>query len=242
MPAPKHIYLPYSKRISRRWLIGLGVLLVIFAIGVVCGRFLLAGAGRAVLIKTEQLSRSLDKISGQNQELKRQITIFENASRVDRMAMENIQTDLLALQEKLSTADKELEFYHRIISPDNRDSDLQIERFRMFDDSGLKYVVTLSQGIAKNSSIKGRIQIEFSGKVNGEEQVLALQETDSEGRRELVFSFRYFQSIVGGIDWPDGFVLDSVLVRAKAQTRGAVEVSKAWSAEQLETTTETPGA
>ena len=180
-----------------------------------------------------QLSEDVDQLQEEVLELRRQIAISENVSRVDRLAEQRTTADLLKLQEQLAASNKELEFFRRIISPDKSNNELQIQSFRLFDDVKPRYVLNLTQGISKNRVVKGVVHMQATGYLYGEKHVLSLMEFDTKRRFKLPFSFRYFQSIEGKIKWPDGFKLESVLVWLKPETKGLSEITKSWTSDEL---------
>jgi len=63
--------------------------------------------------------------------LERQVTVAENASRIDQLAVRSTQSSLDSLHAELQQMERELEFYRRIVSPGEGKGELQIERFRM---------------------------------------------------------------------------------------------------------------
>ena len=219
--------------VKNRLVVIVGILVLAFLVGLLCGRFLLKGAGSSALEASSLLSNNVDELQAENAELKRKIAIFENASRVDRLAEQRTTADLLELQGRLAAAHKELEFYHRIISPENKNNELQIQSFRLIEGRTPKYIVNLSQGIGKNRLVKGSLHIQATGLMDGEHHVLSLMDFDVKRRTSIDFSFRYFQSIEGELDWPDGFVLESIQVWIKPETQGLTEITKSWELDEL---------
>lgn len=204
-----------------------------FVFGLLCGRFLLNGGGYSAVGTASSMSDNVEELQIENIELKRKIAIFENASRVDRLAERRTTEDLLELESQLSTAHKELEFYSRIISPENQNNELQIQNFRLIEDLKPRFIVNLSQGIGKNRLVKGVLHIQATGLLNGEKHVLSLMDFDVKRRTSIKFSFRYFQSIEGEINWPNEFILESVQVWIKPETKGLSEITKSWEIDEL---------
>ena len=204
-----------------------------FVVGLLCGRYLLNEIGPSAIGTASLLSDEVEELQIENNELKRKIAIFENASRVDRLAERRTTEDLLELESQLSTAQKELEFYSHIISPENQNNELQIQSFRLIEDLKPRFIVNLSQGVGKNRLVKGVLHIQATGLLHGEKHVLSLMDFDVEKRTRIKFSFRYFQSIEGEIVWPDEFVLESVQVWIKPETQGLSEVTKSWGLDEL---------
>lgn len=198
-----------------------------------CGYFFLKGFDGSAAVESGQLSEDVDRLQEEVVELRRQIAIFENASRVDRLAEQRTTADLLKLQEQLTDSNKELEFFRRIISPDKSNNELQIQSFNLFDDVSPRYVINLTQGIGKNRVVRGVVHMQATGNLYGERHVLSLMDFDAKHRLKLPFSFRYFQSIEGEIKWPEGFQLKSVQVWLKPETKGLSEITKSWTSDEL---------
>ncbi len=211
----------------------IGIIFVAFVFGVLCGHFLLKSIGGSAVAKPGRLSENVSQLYKEVFELRRQIAIAENSSRVDRLAEKRTTQDLLKLQEQLTASNKELEFFRRIISPDKSNSELRIQSFKLFDDVKPRYVVHLTQGIGKNRIVKGVVHIQATGYMYGGRHVLSLMDFDSKRQLKLPFSFKYFQSIEGEVKWPDGFQLESMQIWLKPETKGLSEITKSWTSEEL---------
>lgn len=237
MSGSNYSTLPYHKRIQRRWSIAAFFMIGALFVGVIAGQFFLDKSGWDVLIERGEISSQLADAQSIITRLERQIAVYENASRVDQLAVKNTQEDLQALQIKLLEMEKEVEFYRRIISPEHRKYELQIQSFRMFQgqqgQQGQQFALTLSQGIGRNATIQATAYIQFTGRLNGEEKDLSLKEVDREGRKKLTFSFRYFQTVTMRVNYPEDFELETVTVTAEPHTKRREEISRTWSVEEL---------
>ena len=233
MPSSKYRYLPYHRRNRRRWLI-IGLIMIgAFLIGIVAGIYLWEFLGHRASIERDEIARRLDEAESVIAQSKLQIAVYENASRVDQLAVKNTQNDLKALQDKLLEMGKELEFYRRIVSPKHREYELRIQSFRIYQNQ--QFALTLSQGIGRDADIRASARIQFTGRLNGIEKVLELRDVDKEKRSRLEFAFRYFQTETVGIDFPDGFELERVNVSATPRTKEAKTISRTWNIDELET-------
>lgn len=235
MSNSKYSILPYHKRIWRRWLIEACVMAGVFIFGVVAGQIIFGSLAWDAWIDRSEIRDQLSDAESMNGQLKRQIAVYENASHVDQLAVKNTQEDLKELQAKLIGMEKELEFYRRIVSPEHRNYELQIQSFRMFQGpQGQQFALTLSQGIGRNTTIQATAQIQFTGLLNGEEKTLNLGEVDSEHRKNLAFSFRYFQTLTATVNYPEGFELETITVSAEPHTKRREKVSKTWPIKDLQ--------
>lgn len=231
MPSSKSIYSPYPLRSARRRLHGAYWIIGAFLSGLVVGAFFGETIGLYGFTDQSETVHQSALANPTIDQLKLQIAVYENASRVDQLAVKNTQNDLKALQDKLLQTGKELEFYRRIVSPGNRDDELRIEGLRI---QGQQLALTLSQGIGRDATIQANAKIRFSGRLHGKKKVFTLQDVDREKRGKLEFSFRYFQTAISDIKFPDGFKLENVKVTAAPDTKGAKQISRVWSVEELE--------
>lgn len=225
-------YQPYQNRQRVRWVIVVILILTSFAGGVAGGWYLLQTSGRKALVETGKLNRELQAARDEIQDLTRQLAIIENSGRVDRMAARGTQDDLRNLQDQLAEAGRELEFYKRIISPEQRNHELRIQGLKLLENSGNRFVLTVSQGVARENAVSGVAKLQFRGKMNAENFTFGLREVDSEKRDKLGFSFKYFQTLSGSLEFPQGFELESIEVSIRSSD-GSVSQVRDWSVEAL---------
>jgi hypothetical protein len=206
----------------------------ILLVGILVGRFFLEGAGRSALLEREERIRQIDDAESVIVGLEWQVTVAENAGRIDQLAVRSIQESLDSLHAELQQMKQELKFYRRIVSPGKGKDELQIERFRMSSGpGGDRFSLTLSQGVGRNAKISAMAMLRFVGTLNGEKRVLSLKDVDAAKRKRLKFSFRYFQTISDALHFPDGFELQTVTISAEAQTKRRSKLSENWTSEQL---------
>ena len=206
----------------------------ILLVGILVGRFFLEGAVRSALLGREERIRQIDDAESVIVGLERQVTVAENASRIDQLAVRLTQLSLDSLHAELQQMEQELEFYRRIVSPGEGKGELQIERFRMSSGpEGDRFSLTLFQGIGRHAKISAVAMLRFVGTLNGEKRVLSLKDVDAEKRKRLKFSFRYFQTVSDALHFPHDFELQTVTVSAEAQTKRRSKLSESWTSEQL---------
>ncbi|GEM_PF-1002126 len=234
MPTSKYNYQPYQARIRHRWFLIAILVFVSFLLGVIGGWYLLESAGKKVLTDKTRISDDRDSAYMELSDLKRQLAIYENSGQVDRMAAKHTQDELLKLQDKLADLSKELEFYKRIISPEHRNYELRIQNFRLIENQGHKFVLTVSQGIGRVGTVSGTAKVYFKGLIDGAVHRFSIQDLDPKKRSKLHFSFRYFQTLTGDLLWPEKFELESVEVIVKSTSGKSAEISKQWSVEELQ--------
>lgn len=232
MATSTYTYSPYHQRGARRWLVSVFLLVSAFFGGIVIGKYYWEEMGRRTGLGRDVLMRQLAGAKSIIDQLKRENAVYENASLVDQLAVQNTLEDLKKLQEKLSVMEKELEFYRRIVAPENHDYELRIQDLRLFQ--GQRLALTLSRKIGRLSSLKASAQIQFTGRLNGKRKVLDFQEVDQAGRKKLEFSFRYFQTETANVKFPDKFELQKVTVTAVSLAKNKQKISKSWRVDELD--------
>ncbi len=231
MASSKYNYLPYHQRSTWRRLIAACFVAGAFFGGIIAGKYYWEDSGRQAAKERDEVARELEAADAIIDRLKLQIAVYENASLVDQLAVQNTQEDLKKLQDELLEMGKELKFYRRIVSPKKRGYAVRIRDLRMFQ--GQTFALTLSRGNGRGGTLQATVQIQFSGRLNGERKVLKFHEVDQEGRRKLEFSFRYFQTATTSLSFPEGFELEKVTVTAKALANDK-KISREWDVGDLE--------
>ncbi len=209
------------------------VLLIAFADGILLGHYLGNQERRRAVVEKTKLGEELKAIQVAHAKLQEKAVILESSSQLDRLALVNAQKALADLHEELSEVKQEVDLYRRIGSAEEPDETLAIKDFQIIHDGGVQYRLTLSQGVAQESEIKGIVQISFKGRIQGEKRTLTLKDVDKEHASGLHFGFQYYQLLSGTILWPDGFVPESVEVRVVSAVPGEGNVLKRWAWDEV---------
>lgn len=231
MPPARKLYLTVHEPTIRGKLLCVLWPLLAFCGGLVAGPYIHSLIELRGFINPMTTLRELEQAKFTIDQLNRRIALYENASQVDRLAVKNTHEDMKALQDKLLEAEKELEFYRRIVSPENRDDDLRIQGLRI---RGQQIALTLSQGIGRDAPIQAHAAILFSGRLNGQETALNLEQVDREKRSRLEFSFRYFQTETVELELPDGFVLEHATVTVAPDQNESKSISRDWTIQEMQ--------
>lgn len=205
--------------------------------GVALGKYLINEEAFQALSENRQLLDESRLLNGENLELKRQISIHENSSKIDRVSVEKTQSRLSALQKELGETREKLAFYKRIILPEKSIEGVQIRAFRLIgglENSKHRYILTLSQGASKTKEVKGIVSIKVNGRENGVEKSLDLKELDQEKKTTLSFQFRYLQSFTRSFSWPENFVPEKVSIELKTSGKKSKKIEQTWQWRKLE--------
>ncbi len=119
------VVVPYQP--WRRALTGLGFLLVLMATG---AGFYLYGYSEGVFVngdaraERDRLILQVDDMEEQLEVLQQDLINSQQASTVDRQALEEVQGTIISLREKISQLQEDVLFYKQIMSPENTETGL----------------------------------------------------------------------------------------------------------------------
>ena len=63
--------------------------------------------------------------------------------------------------------------------------------------------------------LKGQVELNLHGKINGEEKVYPFRELGTFQAKDFQFQFKYFQNIEGELSLPEGFIAEFITVQAR---------------------------
>ena len=96
-----------------------------------------------------------------------------------------------------------------------------------------RFQLALVQQQIKKRFVKGHVQLNFLGSLADKPKKLALSKVSSLTKKELSFSFKYFQIIEGEFTFPEGFTpekveLSTVLPKNKWQKSSRIDENYLW--------------
>jgi len=211
-------------------MIGLfAIILIAFGDGLLLGRYIGNEGSRRAAVENTKLREQLERVQAAQAVLQEKAAILESSSELDRLALLNAQNALAELQDKLSEAKEDLELYRRIGLSAASGEALALQDFQIVHDRGLQYRLTLSQQGGSESEVSGTVEISISGRIDGKRRTLALKDFDKEHAKGLSFAFKYYQLLSGSMLWSEGFVPETVEIRAISHTPGIGNVMKRWA-------------
>ncbi len=194
------------------------------------------GADELELLRNEH-ARLVDAHEVQAKEsesLRERVAILDRSSSIDRKAAQDVQDELGALQDELQSLREEVEFYRGIVSPGDVKPGLYLHRFELVNGpqpGQFHYDLVLTQLKRNDRYVKGVVEWEISGEVDGEQKKLDLAAVTADSVGKLDFRFRYYQRLTGVITLPEGFQAHQVRLSVRAtgkNARGSVEQVFAW--------------
>lgn len=161
--------------------------------------------------------------------LRERVALLERSSEVDREARERVRQEVASLQDEILELREELAFYRGIVSPEDGQSGLKVQSFRVRprgEEGRYSYRLMLIQAVKHDRVARGVVNVAIHGVRNGESQALDL--ADVSGKGELAFSFRYFQGFQGELTLPEGFTPRQIEVSVRPSGRGRDNVTRTY--------------
>jgi hypothetical protein len=165
----------------------------------------------------EQQKLRLEHLYQQQEESIAQIHTLEVELAVEQLANKKAQTLLKMEAEQQFEIKKQLAFYEKIMAPEKEAEGLFVENIKITAGKTPQqylFQVTLVQQRLKRRYSKGYIELLFTGKDGEKDIKLKLAQVSSLTKKDLKFSFQYFQIINGEFTLPDNFSPENVLVSA----------------------------
>ncbi len=180
----------------------------------------------------------IDDLQQQVISLKQDIALQETHREVERQAYDDVETNLVALQQKIQEQQDAIEFYRGIMSPEDGGRGLRVQGVKLSRGAEEReYVVrlVLVQLLKHDRSVKGDVDLVLEGAQNGEIRSYSLEElVPADEDSAWPFQFRYFQTFDRSLILPDGFTPERLNVQIRSRTKSvdSVEQTFAWQTVQ----------
>lgn len=165
----------------------------------------------------EQQKRRLEQLYQQQEENMARIHTLEVELTVEQLANIKAQELLKEAAEQKFEVKKQLAFYEKIMAPEKEAAGLFVENINIVASktpNQYHYQVTLVQQQLKRRYSKGYIELVFEGQQDNKAVKFALSEVAELSKKDLKFSFQYFQIINGEFTLPPNFTPERVLISA----------------------------
>jgi hypothetical protein len=175
----------------------------------------------------EELSAGNDKLSAANKVLSERVAVLETANKVDQEAYRQIENELAALQSRILQQQEDIEFYRGIVGEDGG-SQLRIQSFRVLpgmQEGVYELRLVLAQALRAGRDIRGKVELQLEGSLNGEVQGLGLTELGAD-ETALRYDFRYFQDLKVAIVLPAGFEPQRMQISVRPRDKNAETVEE----------------
>ncbi len=178
----------------------------------------------------------MDDMNSQMSFLQQELINTEQASAVDRQALEEVQDTILNFRETIAQLEEDVLYYKQIMSPENNDTGLmigQLDLVNMNDAGRVRYRLELRQVGNNDNIISGYANVNILGSQDRQEISMPLRSVAvDEDQLDIRLQFRYFQNIQGELLLPERF--EPVGVQIIAVDEGndeTVQKSFAWVVE-----------
>jgi hypothetical protein len=169
--------------------------------------------------------------------LRQDIVNSEQASDVDRQALEEVQGTLMNLRESIAQLEEDVLFYKQIMSPENNEKGLmigQLDLFNTVEANRIRYRLELRQAGSNDNLVAGYANVNILGTQDRQEISIPLRSLAvEESQLDIKLQFRYFQNIQGDMVLPDEFEPLGVQIVAvdEGDNEKTVQKSFAWVVE-----------
>lgn len=152
------------------------------------------------------LSRDLRAARSENEQLKDQLAYYGRSQEIDETACAAVKKSIADLQAQDSDLREQLAFYRGIVSPQESQAGVRVYEFKLSKSapSLYRYDLVLIQSVRHDKRLSGSIDVVFDGVKAGQKQSFKLSDAMTEDRKNLLFSFRYFQEFSGTFHLPEG--------------------------------------
>jgi hypothetical protein len=228
-------YRPWNKALSR-----LGVVILLAACGI---GFYFYGYSQGVFVngdareQRDQLMVRVDVMDGELDSLQQELINSEQASTVDRQALDEVQGTIMNLREIIAQLEEDVLYYKQIMSPENNDNGLmigQLDLLQTEQSNRIRYRLELRQVGNNDNLITGYTNVNILGTQDRQEISIPLRSLAvDEDQIDIKIQFRYFQNIQGELELPEGFIPAGVQIIAVAEggNEKTIQKSFAWLVE-----------
>jgi hypothetical protein len=165
----------------------------------------------------EQQKVRLEQLYQQQENNIARIHTLEVELAVEQLANQKAQGLLKSAAKQQFEVKKQLAFYEKIMAPEKQAAGLFIENIKIQATkipNKYHFQVTLVQQQLKRRYSKGYLELIFKGREGDQAVTLKLADVAELNKKDLQFSFQYFQIINGEFTLPANFTPENVLVSA----------------------------
>lgn len=210
----------------RAALSALGVL-VIFALGVACGRGVGLPNGLAARART---------LAAQNTELQSQLQSLQQQQKTDATTLAALRTTMASRDSELQTLKQQQTFYAKLIGIDGDRSGLGVHSIALTPVSGTgawNFVATLVNTAENADSARGTLTLAVEGVRAGILVTVAWPElAGANAKGGVAYAFKFFQQVHGSFMLPKGLVPNRLVITLHPERGSEVTRKLEWSEAQ----------
>lgn len=181
----------------------------------------------------------LEKLYKEQADQVARIHTLEVELAVEQLASQNAQATLKKMSAAHYQVKKELAFYEKVMAPEKGADGLVIDNIKITASQSpdhYNFQIILVQQQLKKRYAKGYVEFTIAGSLENKPSQLKLADISAVTRKDLSFSFKYFQVIEGSFTLPKNFVaekvqLSAILTQSKWQKYQKLNKTLPWSVE-----------
>lgn len=179
----------------------------------------------------------LELLYQQQVEQVKRLNTLEVELEVERLANQRSHNLLRDMETEHYQVKKELAFYEKIMAPEKQADGVVIDNVSIVPTSSpshYRFQVSLVQQLLKKRYVKGYIELSLIGSLKSKPSIIKLSNISSLTKKDLSFSFQYFQIIEGEFTLPNGFIPEqisvaTILPKNKWQKYHRLQESYSWA-------------
>lgn len=184
----------------------------------------------------EQQKSRLDVLYQKLVEKTQRINTLEVELEVERMANQRSQKMLKSIEQEHAQVKKDLAFYEKVMAPEKQANGLVIDGINLTKTESpnhYRFEVVLVQQLLRKRYAKGFVELSITGSLNDKPTNIPLTKLSTLTKKDLSFSFQYFQNISGELTLPENFIAEkinvsAILPKSKWQAYNRIDESYFW--------------
>lgn len=193
--------------------------------------------GYVQLVERLEIQKNALEIAVSKQ--RRRAVKAETTANIDRLAAEEVRQSLLTYRREVSDLQADVEFYRRLMAPEEVNKGLDLYSFKLSFDRVSKlyrYSALVTNSTSQNPVVKGTLGLQLRGtellasaESEGAAVAKLLDIEDSpefNGRLPAQLRFRFFQKVEGAFKLPEGLTPDSILVTINSNAKQAKHLER----------------
>lgn len=213
------------------WGVGL---LGLFAIGV-AGSYVVGleqglSKQEGALQERDALKMALNEREAQVAQLRQSVANLKLGAQVDRQASEGVREEVIELKDQVAALEEDISFYRGLMSPSGNNRGLTIGSLDVISTGvprQYEYKVVVQQLATRHSTLSGSLKFNIVGHQGEQLITLPLKDvSDNVSYENIKLRFKYFQTIQGRLNLPDGFEPERIELTARSTGDNAAQVDK----------------
>jgi hypothetical protein len=179
----------------------------------------------------------LDELYEKNLQQNSRINTLVVELEVERMANQRSQKVLKTMESQHYQVKKELAFYEKVMAPEKTADGVVVDRMSIYPTGSphhFRFQIVLVQQQVRKRFAKGYVSFLLTGSLDNKPNQLKLNNISSSTRKDLSFSFQYFQIVEGEFTLPENFLpekleLSTILPKNRWQKHQRINESFMWN-------------